>query len=63
MKQVVDHWLGEYDWRKYEAKLNSFPQFKCVLEEHEGIDLHLIHKKATGEKRKAFPILLLHGTL
>lgn len=49
LKSVVDYWLTKYDWRKEEAYLNSFPQFKTQI---EGIEVHFIHVKPGREEGK-----------
>lgn len=30
--QVAEYWAKKYDWRKYEAVLNNFPQFTTQIE-------------------------------
>lgn len=60
MNRVREYWISEYDWRKHEAKLNAFSHFKCILEDHENIDIHFIHQQGKAPK-KSVPILLLHG--
>ena len=40
MKDVVDYWQHEYDWRMHEAALNRFAQFKADV---DGIGIHYIH--------------------
>ncbi|MFT4607176.1 MAG: hypothetical protein ACI9V8_000574 [Urechidicola sp.] len=45
MKAFYDYWINDYDWRKHEAKINSFSHFKIAL---DGIDLHFIHEKGSG---------------
>ena len=36
----------EYDWRKFEAKLNALPQF---MTEIDGVDIHFIHVRSEHE--------------
>lgn len=55
IQKVAKHWKG-HDWRKVEAKLNSFPQF---MTEIDGLDIHFIHVKSKHEK--ALPIIITHG--
>lgn len=56
MKGFVQHWLDRYDWRKQEARLNSFPQFVTQIDGHR---IHFIHQQGRG----AAPIALVmtHG--
>ncbi|WP_439398939.1 epoxide hydrolase family protein [Bradyrhizobium sp. PMVTL-01] len=56
MKQLVQHWQSSYDWRKAEARLNSFPQF---ITEIEGLDIHFIHVRSKHEN--ALPLVVTHG--
>lgn len=56
MKELVNHWLYKYDWRKEEAKLNTFNHF---ISEIDGIDIHFIHEKGKG--LNPVPIILTHG--
>lgn len=56
VRRLADYWAREFDWRREERKLNSFPQFKVPL---HGIDLHYLHVQGKGPDPK--PLLLLHG--
>jgi pimeloyl-ACP methyl ester carboxylesterase len=56
LRSLVEYWKSGYDWRRHEAELNRFPQFKVGL---SGIDVHYIH--AQGKGPKPMPLLLSHG--
>jgi pimeloyl-ACP methyl ester carboxylesterase len=56
MQKVADYWANEYDWRKCEARLNSYPNF---LTEIDGLDIHFIHVKSKHEN--ALPLIVTHG--
>ncbi|KAI6237897.1 Epoxide hydrolase [Aphelenchoides besseyi] len=57
--EFKDHWLNKYDWRKYEAILNGFPQYKTQI---EGLQIHFLHVKPdTKRYKKTVPLLLVHG--
>lgn len=59
MKEVLDYWKNNYNWRQEEALLNKFPHFKTNI---EGIVVHFIHvkpKMSTGKMVR--PLLLIHG--
>ncbi len=56
MRDIVEHWRTTFDWRAWEAKLNSFPQFTLPV---GGIDLHFIHAKS--RRPNAMPLLISHG--
>ena len=56
MKKVADYWANDYDWRRAEDKLNSYPQFVTNI---DGLDIHFIHVKSKNPK--ALPIIITHG--
>jgi pimeloyl-ACP methyl ester carboxylesterase len=56
MKELIEYWRTEYDWRKHEAELNRFAHFKANI---DGLDLHFIHERGRGSNPK--PLLLSHG--
>ena len=56
MKQLADYWQHQYDWRKHEAALNQFHQFKAKIGD---VEIHFIHERGKGPNPT--PILLLHG--
>src|SRR5829696_2462506 len=56
IQALARYWATEYDWRKIEAKLNSYPQF---ITEIDGLDIHFIHVRSGHED--AMPLLVAHG--
>ena len=56
MQKVTHYWATGYDWRKIEAKLNSFPQF---FTEIDGLEIHFIHVRSRHPN--ALPLLVTHG--
>ncbi|HWD28311.1 MAG TPA: epoxide hydrolase [Rhizomicrobium sp.] len=56
MQALCAYWVGSYDWRKWEAALNAFPQFTAAVDD---IDLHFYHVK--GASGSARPLILSHG--
>ncbi len=56
IKELAQYWLTEFDWRKHEKQLNSYPQF---MTEIEGQPIHFLHIKSP--EAKAFPLILTHG--
>ena len=53
---LASYWATKHDWRKAEARLNSFPQF---ITEIDGLDIHFIHAKSKHDK--ALPLIITHG--
>src|SRR5262245_43834699 len=39
MQKLADYWASDYDWRRCEARLNSFPNFVAEI---DGLDIHFI---------------------
>jgi pimeloyl-ACP methyl ester carboxylesterase len=56
LKELARYWVGDYDWRKAEAKLNALPQFATEI---DGVDIHFIQVKSKHEN--ALPLILTHG--
>jgi len=56
LKDLLTYWQNQFEWRKAEAFLNQFSQFKAEV---AGSQIHFIHEKALGQAR--LPLLLLHG--
>jgi pimeloyl-ACP methyl ester carboxylesterase len=56
LKPLIEYWGTEYDWRKGEKKLNSYPQFMTKI---DGLDIHFIHVKSKHEN--ALPLVITHG--
>ncbi|WP_196279091.1 epoxide hydrolase family protein [Catellatospora vulcania] len=56
MKELARYWVEEYDWRRCEAKLNSYPNF---VTEIDGLDIHFIHVRS--KHPEALPIVICHG--
>ena len=58
MHELVHDWRHRYDWRRTEAELNGWPQFKTRI---DGIDLHFLHVPGKGARAAERPLLLSHG--
>jgi pimeloyl-ACP methyl ester carboxylesterase len=56
MQKLARYWTTEYDWRKVETKLNSYPQF---ITEIDGLDIHFIHVRS--KHPNALPVIVTHG--
>ena len=48
LKELLDYWRSDFDWRTQEARLNAFPQFKVPL---HGIDMHFLHVEGKGDRK------------
>ena len=56
LQALAQYWATEYDWRKVEAKLNSYPNF---ITEIDGLDIHFMHIRSKHEN--ALPLIVTHG--
>ncbi|SRR6266540_2461774 len=56
MQALARYWGSDYDFRRFEARLNSFPQF---MTEIDGLDIHFIHVESRHED--ALPLIITHG--
>lgn len=62
LRNLTDHWIKDYDWRKAEAFLNdSLPQFmtKIDVDCHGEYDIHFVHVRSRAID--AIPLVFLHG--
>ena len=56
VKNLVEYWQTGYDWREWEAKLNSYPQFTTTI---DGQNIHFLHVRSP--ESDATPLILTHG--
>ncbi|NUS43896.1 MAG: epoxide hydrolase [Mycobacteriaceae bacterium] len=56
LRELVDYWRTEYDWRSAEAELNSYPQFTTEI---DGQNIYFLHVRSP--EPDALPLLLTHG--
>lgn len=56
MQKLAQYWATDYDWRKFETKLNALPQFVTTI---DGVDIHFIHVRS--KHKNAMPIIITHG--
>jgi pimeloyl-ACP methyl ester carboxylesterase len=55
LRETIEHWRTEFDWRAQEAKMNEFPHY---LTEIDGQTVHFIHVPSL--EQDATPLLLTH---
>ncbi|MDP9813473.1 pimeloyl-ACP methyl ester carboxylesterase [Rhizobium tibeticum] len=56
LRELVEYWQTDYDWREAEGRLNTFPQF---LTEIDGLNIHFVHVRSKHEN--ALPLIMTHG--
>jgi epoxide hydrolase len=56
LKDLVDYWAGDYDWRAQESRLNEFSQFTTEIDDQT---IHAVHVRSPHPQAR--PLLLGHG--
>jgi len=56
VKELVDYWATEFDWRAQEQNINAFDHFRAKVED---IDVHFIHQRGRGPD--PIPLIITHG--
>jgi pimeloyl-ACP methyl ester carboxylesterase len=56
LQALIDYWRTHYDWRRTEARLDGWPQFRTGI---DGLGIHFLHVRSRHPN--ALPILLTHG--
>ena len=56
LKELVNYWITQYDWKKQEAALNKYPQY---IADVNGVKVHFQYIKGKGANAK--PLILTHG--
>jgi epoxide hydrolase len=56
VRALVAYWQEDYDWRRFETRLNGFPQFHTEI---DGLGFHFLHVRSPHAN--ALPIVLTHG--
>ncbi|RGP73965.1 epoxide hydrolase [Fusarium sporotrichioides] len=56
IQDLCKYWQTEYDWRRCEALLNSYPQFTTTI---DGVEIYFLHIQS--KHQDATPLLLTHG--
>lgn len=59
LEGLIEYWQSEFDWRRQEDWLNTFPQFTADI---DGESVHFVHVAADRHRySKAIPIIIGHG--
>jgi pimeloyl-ACP methyl ester carboxylesterase len=56
VRELVDQWRSNFDWRAHEARLNTLPQFTTEI---DGQQIHFIHVRSP--EPDALPLICTHG--
>jgi pimeloyl-ACP methyl ester carboxylesterase len=58
MQELCAYWVDSFDWRKAEARLNRFPQFKATV---DGQEIHFLEVKGSASRSRPETVVLTHG--
>jgi pimeloyl-ACP methyl ester carboxylesterase len=56
LRALAEYWRTGYDWRRCEAWLNGFAQYRTEL---DGLNIHFLHIRS--RHANALPIIITHG--
>ena len=56
LKELCNYWVNEFDWRVQEKKINSFSNYKALV---DGIDMHFVFEEGSG--KNPTPLIISHG--
>lgn len=56
LRTLMAYWRTGYDWRRCEAQLNGFAQFRTLI---DGLNIHFLHVRS--RHANALPLLITHG--
>lgn len=56
VRNLVAHWRDRYDWRRCEAAINAWPNFRTLI---DGLGIHFLHVRSPHPG--ALPMVLTHG--
>src|SRR6202022_4809993 len=56
LRNLMDYWAEEFDWRAQEQRLGELPQFHMEI---DGVRIHYAHARARSGR--GIPLILTHG--
>jgi pimeloyl-ACP methyl ester carboxylesterase len=56
LREMVDYWAEEFDWRAQERAINRHPQYRVEI---DGVPIHFVHVRGKGPDPT--PLILTHG--
>ncbi|WP_224391228.1 epoxide hydrolase family protein [Pseudonocardia sp. ICBG1293] len=60
LRELVDYWIEEFDWRGIERRVNDLPQFEADIATRSGeFRLHFVHARGRGPE--PLPLVFSHG--
>ncbi|KAK5053096.1 hypothetical protein LTR84_002070 [Exophiala bonariae] len=61
LENAKNTWLNDFDWRKNEDRINSFPNFKASVKDGGGNTIEVQFLALFSERADAIPIAFFHG--
>ncbi|CAF3994402.1 unnamed protein product [Adineta steineri] len=61
IREAKEKWEKDFDWRKHEAHINSFPHYIAPVVDDDGKEYKIHFVALFSDKSDAVPLVLLHG--
>ncbi|CAF1134184.1 unnamed protein product, partial [Didymodactylos carnosus] len=61
VREAKEKWEKDFDWRKHEAHMNSFPHYMASVVDNDGKEYQIHFIGLFSDKVDAVPLVLLHG--
>jgi microsomal epoxide hydrolase len=61
MSNATHTWQKNFNWEKYEKKINQYPQYHGTVSGQDGDEYRLHYVHLPSKNPKAIPLLLIHG--
>lgn len=61
LAKAKQEWSTNFDWRKQEDRINSFPNFTVPIKDDQGIEIDVHFLALFSKKKNAIPIAFYHG--
>ena len=61
LSEAKQRWQYEYDWRKTETRINSYPNFNTPINDDDGENFNIHFVALFSHKADAVPLVFLHG--
>ena len=56
LRELVDYWRDEFDWRAREREMNAVEHWRVVID-----DVPIHYMRQAGEGPESIPLVLTHG--
>jgi microsomal epoxide hydrolase len=61
MFNAKSHWEANFDWRRHEKRINSFPNYLAHIKDDDGEEYDVHFVALFSDKPEATPVMCIHG--